>query len=73
MTCDWLARSQEFGTGLRSWIEEEAIKRYNIKTDSEEYKWISTCVDMLLQDPFSQEVKPEKPEKKSRKKAAKAP
>jgi hypothetical protein len=71
MTCDWYARSQEFGTGLRSWIEEHAVKRYNIKTDSEQYKWISTCVDMLLETSFSHEIPvPDKP-KKARKRAAK--
>jgi hypothetical protein len=30
MVCDWYARSQEFGTGLREWITTQAIERFQI-------------------------------------------
>lgn len=52
MVCDWYARSQEFGTGLRDWIDENAMKRYNIVVDSEQHKWITTYTDMLLLNSF---------------------
>ena len=52
MTCDWLARSQEFGTSLRDWIDETAITKYNINKRGKQYKWIREFVDLLLQDSF---------------------
>lgn len=56
MICDWYARSQEFGTGLRDWVTKNAIERYKIALDSDQYRWMMSCVDMLLQDPFSKQV-----------------
>jgi hypothetical protein len=68
MVCDWLARSQEFGTSLRDWIDTEAMNRYHIKTDSDQYKWIMTFIDMLLEDPFNKEVtEPEQTAKRKKK------
>ena len=52
MICDWYARSQEFGTGLRAWIETEAIKKFNIDKAGEQYKWIKEFLDILLEDTF---------------------
>ncbi len=52
MACDWYARSQEFGTGLRAWIEEEAVKKFDMDKDGEQYKWLSSFLDLLLQDSF---------------------
>jgi hypothetical protein len=52
MVCDWYARSQEFGTGLREWIASNAIPKFNIDTSSEHYRWITTFVDMLLTPTF---------------------
>ena len=52
MVCDWYARSQEFGTDLREWIEEEAVKNYGIDSGGEQYRWIRKFVDLLLQDSF---------------------
>jgi len=46
--CDWYARAQEFGTDLREWIEDTAVKKYKIKRNSEQYKWINECLDLLL-------------------------
>ena len=53
MVCDWYARSQEFGTSLREWIEKEAIKRYQINTKSRQYKNIKKFVDLLLENSFA--------------------
>ncbi len=70
MTCDWYARSQEFGTGLRDWVTTNAIERYEINVNSDQYKWILTAIDLLLQDPFNKEVELDsKPKKKKRQKA----
>lgn len=56
MVCDWYARAQEFGTGLREWIADSAIERYSIDLEGKHHQWIHNFVDLLLQDPFSKEV-----------------
>lgn len=53
MVCDWYARSQEFGTGLRDWIKKVAIEKFRINTGSERFQWVQGFVDLLLVDPFS--------------------
>ncbi len=52
MVCDWYARSQEMGTGLREWIQQKAIERFQIDPQSIRYRWICSFVDLLLQNPF---------------------
>ncbi len=52
MVADWLARAQEFGTCLRDWIAENAVQKYGLTEDDEQYKWINIFVDMLLVDYF---------------------
>lgn len=52
MVCDWYARAQEFGTGLRDWIKEHAVERFKIVKDSPQHQWITKFVDLLLEDPF---------------------
>ncbi len=52
MVCDWYARGQEFGTGLRDWIRDHAIDRFQIDVDGERYAWVTKFVDLLLEDPF---------------------
>ncbi len=52
MVCDWYARSQEFGTGLREWITTQAIERFQIGVDSEQYEWVKKFVAVLLEDHF---------------------
>jgi len=52
MVCDWYARSQEFGTGLRDWIDEVAVPRFQIDKTAQQYKWIQKFVDVLLEDVF---------------------
>ena len=53
MVCDWYARSQEFGTGLRDWIKNTAIDRFHIDTESEQYVWVEKFVEMMLEDSFA--------------------
>jgi hypothetical protein len=52
MVCDWYARSQEFGTSLRDWIKSNAIDKFKIDLEGEQYKWIMKFVDILLEDHF---------------------
>jgi hypothetical protein len=49
---DWYARSQEFGTGLRDWIKNSAIDRFKINVESDQYRWLSGFLDILLEDHF---------------------
>lgn len=53
MICDWKSRSEEFGTDLRKWIEENATKRFKFSLEDEVYKKIMYFVDMLCEKPFS--------------------
>lgn len=50
--CDWLARAQEFGTDVRDWINDVAVKKYKIKKTSLQWKWINECLDLLLVNHF---------------------
>lgn len=50
--CDWHARSSEFGTDLREWIKNVAIKKYKISSKGKVYKQIKEFVDLLLERPF---------------------
>lgn len=52
MVCDWYARSQEFGTSLRQWVETHATKKFGITKESAVSGQINTFVDMLLRDNF---------------------
>jgi hypothetical protein len=52
MVCDWYARAQEFGTGLRDWIKTHALDRFQIGKGSLQYQWIMKFVDLLLEGPF---------------------
>jgi hypothetical protein len=52
MVCDWYARAQEFGTGLRDWIGGPATERFRIDPDSPQAGWITRFVDLLLEEPF---------------------
>lgn len=53
MVIDWYARSQEFGTSFREWIDEEAGIRYKFSKESIVYKKIMEYVDMLVGEPFT--------------------
>ena len=50
--CDWYARSQEFGTDFRAWIQNTAVPKYNIDTKGKQYDLINKYVDMLLDNQF---------------------
>jgi hypothetical protein len=52
MVCDWKARSDEFGTDLRIWIKENAVKRYEITMQGTVYKQIKNFTDLLLDPKF---------------------
>lgn len=54
MVADWAARSSEFGTSLREWIEDGACKRYGYKKNDKTYRTIMEFVDMLCDKPFKQ-------------------
>jgi len=50
--CDWYARSTEFATDLREWINKEALDRYDVSKHSKTYKSIKRYVDLLVEKPF---------------------
>lgn len=50
--CDVKARSEEFGTSLRQWINDEATKRWNFTQNDEVYKKITEYVNLLCDQPF---------------------
>lgn len=52
MVADWKARSEEFGTSLRDWIDEQATKRFLFTKDERVYKEIMEFVDLLCPTPF---------------------
>ena len=54
--CDSKARSEEFGTDLRNWIDEYATKRWNFSKEDDVYKKIMEFIDLLCEKPF-QEIK----------------
>jgi hypothetical protein len=52
MVCDWAARSSEFGTDLRDWIENKATKRYNFSLTSPIATSINLYTNLLLKPKF---------------------
>lgn len=50
---DWKSRSEEFGTALRDWIDNEATKRWRFDKNDDVYKEIVKYVDMICQKPFT--------------------
>jgi len=53
MVADWKARSEEFGTSLRDWIEGTATKRFDFTKEDKVYKEIMEYVGLLCQTPFT--------------------
>lgn len=53
MVCDWYARSSEFGTGLREWIDAAALKKFNFSKEDGVYKQITEFIDLLLCPSFT--------------------
>lgn len=52
MVCDIKARSEEFGTNLREWIDNIGIKKWEISKEDKVYKQLMKYVDMLCEKPF---------------------
>jgi len=52
--CDIKARSEEFGTSLREWIDVSATKKWSFSKESDVYKKIMKFVDLLCDKPFEQ-------------------
>jgi hypothetical protein len=52
--CDAKARSEEFGTDLRNWINEIATKRWEFSKEDEVYKKIMDYINLLCDKPFEQ-------------------
>lgn len=52
MVADWKARSEEFGTSLREWIDNNATKKWNFTKEDEVYKKIMDYVDLICDKPF---------------------
>ena len=52
--CDIKARSEEFGTSLREWIDDDATKKWNFTKSDEIYEKIMKYVDMICEKPFEQ-------------------
>lgn len=52
MVCDLKARSEEFGTALMDYIENQGLERWKITKDHEAYKKILRFVGLLCDKPF---------------------
>lgn len=52
LSCDWLARSTEFGDDIWGWIKEEGAERYSYSTSSSVYKKIKSYLEMILEPAF---------------------
>lgn len=53
MICDWYARSSEFGTGLREWIDKVATEKFSFTKEDEIYRKIQDILNLLLDQNFS--------------------
>ncbi len=52
--CDIKARSEEFGTDLRAWINDYATKKFGFNENDLVYKEIMKFVNLLCEKPFSE-------------------
>lgn len=53
MVCDWFARANEFGTGIREWIDSKALQRFGFTKEDPVYKEIQEMLGLLLDQAFS--------------------
>lgn len=53
MVCDWYARSTEFGTGIRDWIDSKATQKFSFSKDDPVYGVIQEMLNLLLDPAFS--------------------
>jgi hypothetical protein len=54
MIADWKARSSEFGTSLREWIDNGAAARFGYTKEDKVYSVIMKFTSLLLDKPFTQ-------------------
>jgi hypothetical protein len=54
LVCDIKARSEEFGTSLIDYIDNEGLKRWGITQNDEIYKKMMKYVNLLCNKPFEQ-------------------
>lgn len=52
MVCDWHARSSEFGSDLRAYIEQRATRRFHFDSGMRVYRDIKDLVNLLLDPSF---------------------
>jgi hypothetical protein len=52
--CDAKARSEEFGTDLRQWVNEISTKKYNFCKDDMVYNKIMIYINLLCPPPFKE-------------------
>jgi hypothetical protein len=52
MACDLFARCQEFGECYRDWLTKNAVEKYKINTDSQQYKWLCGFAEILIENYF---------------------
>lgn len=53
MVCDWYARSTEFGTGIREWIDTKALEKFNFTKEDPVYTTIQEMLNLLLEPCFN--------------------
>jgi hypothetical protein len=53
MVCDWFARSNEFGTGIREWIDGKAMEKFAYTKEDPVYTEIQEMLSLLLDQSFS--------------------
>jgi len=52
MVCDWYARSCEFGTGVRDWVEKPAMEKFEFSKSDPVYETIQEMLSLLLDPKF---------------------
>lgn len=52
MVCDWKARSSEFGSSVKDWIDNGAAQRFQYTKRDKVYKDIMFFTKLLLDEPF---------------------
>ncbi len=53
MVCDWYARSTEFGTGIREWIDTKGLEKFSFSKEDVVYTIIQEMLSLLLDTSFS--------------------
>lgn len=53
MVCDWYARSTEFGSGIREWIDNCALTKFEFTKEDKVYATIQEMLSLLLEPSFS--------------------